>query len=128
MIFRLPLPIPYRWWLGLLGELVNVAVVCLFFVVLAGVLPLPLRIVGLVAGLGAAVLGVMTTVVVGLAQDSLLNVVLPLPTHLVNLTWLVLVLVGPPWGPGWPRRRCRSCRLKAASVSSRRATRIRSSC
>lgn len=76
---------------------------CLFFVVLAGVLPLPLRIVGLVAGLGAAVLGVMTTVVVGLAQDSLLNVVLPLPTHLVNLTWLVLVLVGQARDPRWSR-------------------------
>ncbi|MEV0232116.1 hypothetical protein [Nonomuraea sp. NPDC050786] len=98
------LPIPYQWWLGLPGGLLHIAVVWLFFLVLAGVLPRWLRIVALVAGLVDAAVSVADTVAVALGQyDFLAPLQRPPLLDAIYLVWLVPVLAGQSRDPRWSR-------------------------
>ncbi|MEV0151327.1 MULTISPECIES: DMT family transporter [unclassified Nonomuraea] len=102
LLYRLP--IPYRWWSGLPSDLLSFAVVGLFFVVLAGALPRWLRLVGLVAGLASAAIGVTSTVAHGLGQYSVARFVSPYQLgNAVYLLWLVSVLVGQARDARWRR-------------------------
>ncbi|MBB6348238.1 DMT family transporter [Nonomuraea muscovyensis] len=102
LLYRLP--IPYLWWLGLPSDLLNFAVVGLFFVVLAGVLPRWLRLLGLVAGLANAAIGVASTVAYGLGQYSVAQFVSPYQLgNAVYLLWLVPVLAGQARDARWRR-------------------------
>ncbi|MFF3438725.1 hypothetical protein [Streptosporangium sp. NPDC002721] len=102
MLYRLP--IPYQWWFGLLLELVQVAVVVLFFVVLAGVLPRWLRLLGLVAGLANTVMNMASTVAYGLGEFSVAQFVAPYQLgNAVYLLWLVPVLAGQARDARWSR-------------------------
>ncbi|WP_329426008.1 hypothetical protein OG339_37760 [Streptosporangium sp. NBC_01495] len=102
LLYRLP--IPYQWWFGLLLGLVQVAVVVLFFVVLAGTLPRWLRLLGLVAGLANAAMSMASTVAYGLGQYSILQFVSPYQLgNAVYLLWLVPVLAGQARDARWSR-------------------------
>ncbi|NUW43362.1 DMT family transporter [Nonomuraea rhodomycinica] len=102
LLYRLP--IPYLWWLGLPSDLLNLAVVGLFFVVLAGALPRWLRLLGLVAGLASAAMGVASTVAYGLGQYSVVQFVAPYQLgNAVYLLWLVPVLAGQARDGRWRR-------------------------
>ncbi|MFI6989427.1 hypothetical protein [Nonomuraea wenchangensis] len=98
------LPIPYLWWSYLPADLLQVAVVCLFFVALAGVLPRPLRLVGLVAGLADTVMDVAATFIIQFGTFDLLKVVSSSWLgDLVHLLWLVPVLAGQARDARWTR-------------------------
>ncbi|MEV4109083.1 hypothetical protein [Nonomuraea sp. NPDC049695] len=98
------LPIPYQWWLGVSGDLLHIAVVWLFFLVLAGVLPRWLRIVALVAGMGDAVITVADTVAVALGRYDFMAPLWRLPlVDAIHLVWLAPVLAGQVRDPRWSR-------------------------
>ncbi|MFI6793041.1 hypothetical protein ACIBG4_37495 [Nonomuraea sp. NPDC050383] len=106
LLYRLP--IPYQWWSGLPSDVLNFAVVGLFFVVLAGALPRWLRLLGLVAGLASAAIGMTSTVAYGLGQYSVVQSISPYQLgNAVYLLWLVPVLAGQArdarWRPGTVR-------------------------
>lgn len=112
LLYRLPLP--YQWWSGLPFDLLQVAVVGLFFVVLAGVLPRWLRLLGLVAGLVNAAMGMAYTVAYGLGHYSVLQFVSPYQLgNAVYLLWLVPVLVGQARDARWSRGTVRLGRASA---------------
>ncbi|GGO71561.1 hypothetical protein [Nonomuraea cavernae] len=102
------LPSPYTWWSGLPAELLDIAVVCLFFVVLAGASPRWLRVLALVAGLTGAAMETAATVFYGLGQWSVAQSVAPYQLgNVVYLLWLVPILAGQArdgrWTPGTVR-------------------------
>ncbi|MEV1005334.1 hypothetical protein [Nonomuraea sp. NPDC050202] len=102
LVYRLP--IPYVWWSGLPGDLLGLAVIWLFFVVLAGVLPRWLRVLGLVAGVVNASVGIATTVLYGLGQYEIGGYLTPYQLgNAVYLLWLVPVLAGQARDPRWSR-------------------------
>ncbi|GAA3138542.1 DMT family transporter [Nonomuraea roseoviolacea] len=102
LLYRLP--IPYPWWSGVPFDLLTFAVAGLFFVVLAGALPRWLRLLGLVAGLADAAMGVTSTVAYGLGQYSVVQFVSPYQLgNAVHLLWLVPVLVGQTRDARWRR-------------------------
>lgn len=102
LLYRLP--IPYQWWLGLPFDLLQVAVVGLFFAILAGILPRWLRLLGLVAGLANAAMGMASTVAYGLGQYSVLQFISPYQLgDAVYLLWLVPVLAGQARDARWSR-------------------------
>ncbi|MFG3437182.1 hypothetical protein ACGF0J_08040 [Nonomuraea sp. NPDC047897] len=102
LLYRLP--IPYPWWSGLPFDLLSFAVVGLFFVVLAGALPRWLRLLGGVAGLANAAIGVTSTVSYGLGQYSVVQLVSPYQLgNAVYLLWLVPVLAGQARDARWRR-------------------------
>ncbi|MFC5834588.1 hypothetical protein [Nonomuraea insulae] len=102
LLFRIP--IPYQWWLGVPGAVVQFAVVWLFVAVLAGVLPRWVRILALVAGLANAAMGLVTTVGYGFAAFTFVEFLWSLPgLELLHLVWLVPVLVGQARDPRWSR-------------------------
>ncbi|GAA2881631.1 hypothetical protein GCM10010517_44640 [Streptosporangium fragile] len=112
LLYRLP--IPYQWWLGLPLDLLQIAVVGLFFVVLADVLPRWLRLLGLVAGLANAAMGIASTIAYGLGQYSVLQFVSPYQLgNAVYLLWLVPVLAGQDRHARWTRG---TVRMGAASA------------
>ncbi|MFD8559136.1 hypothetical protein ACFV1N_17790 [Streptosporangium canum] len=112
LLYRLPFP--YQWWFGLPSDLLQIAVVGLFFVVLAGVLPRWLRLLGLVAGLANAVTGMASTFAYGLGEHSVLQFVSPYQLgNAVYLLWLVPVLAGQDRHGRWTRG---TVRLGAASA------------
>ncbi|MET8991030.1 hypothetical protein ABZW49_36745 [Nonomuraea wenchangensis] len=98
------LPLPYQWWYQLPTDLLQVAVVWLFFVALAGALPRPLRLAGLVAGLAAAAMRLADTLILEFGDRDLLKVVSPSWLgDVVPLLWLVLVLAGQARDARWSR-------------------------
>lgn len=98
------LPIPYQWWLGVPHDLVQFAIIWLFFVVLADALPRWLRLLGLVAGLLDNVRWALATVASALGPGPLDDFVWRLPpVGLLNVIWLVTVLVGQGRDPRWSR-------------------------
>ncbi len=102
LLFRLP--IPYQWWLSLPGYLFQFAIVGLFFVVLARVLPRWLRLLGLVAGLLNTLLGALSTVAYDMSPSPLPEFLSRLPAgNVLHLMWLVPVLVGQARDPRWSR-------------------------
>ncbi|MFI7442861.1 hypothetical protein [Nonomuraea indica] len=102
LLYRLP--ISYPWWSDLPADLLDFAVVGLFFVVLAGALPRWLRLLGGVAGLASAVMGVTSTVAYGLDQHSVVQAISPYRLgNTVHLLWLVPVLVGQARDARWGR-------------------------
>ncbi|MFF5212128.1 hypothetical protein [Streptosporangium sp. NPDC000396] len=112
LLYRLPLP--YQWWLGLPFDLLQIAFVGLFFVVLADVLPRWLRLLGLVAGLANAAMSMASTFAYGLGQYSVLQFVSPYQLgNAVYLLWLVPVLVGQDRHARWTRG---TVRMGAASA------------
>ncbi|MET7333571.1 hypothetical protein [Nonomuraea sp. NPDC005650] len=109
------LPIPYQWWSELPGELLDAAVVGLFFVVLAGALPRWLRLLGLVAGLANVATNVVATIAYGLGQFSLAQNVSPYQLgNAVYLLWLVPLLAGQARDARWARG---TVRMGAASAA-----------
>ncbi|HUR08685.1 MAG TPA: hypothetical protein VM347_39525 [Nonomuraea sp.] len=113
LLYRLP--IPYQWWFGLPSDLLQVAVVGLFFVVLAGSLPRWLRLLGLVAGLANAAMGMAATFAYGLGQYSILPFVAPYELgNVVYLLWLVPVLAGQARDARWTRGTMRMGGVSAA--------------
>ncbi|MBT2233678.1 DMT family transporter [Nonomuraea sp. NEAU-A123] len=108
-------PIPYQWWLGLPSDLLQVAIIGLFFVVLAGSLPRWLRLLGLVAGLANAAMGMAATFAVGLGQYDILPFVSPYQLgNTVYLLWLVPVLAGQARDARWTRGTVRMGGVSAA--------------
>ncbi|MEU7858642.1 hypothetical protein [Nonomuraea sp. NPDC049141] len=102
LLYRLP--IPYQWWFGLPSDLLQVAIVGLFFVVLAGSLPRWLRLLGLVAGLANAAMGLAATFAYGLGQYDIVPFVSPYRLgNVVYLLWLVPVLAGQARDTRWTR-------------------------
>ncbi|MEU6726941.1 hypothetical protein ABZ917_24840 [Nonomuraea wenchangensis] len=98
------LPLPYLWWSDLPAGLLQAAVAWLFFVALAGVVPRPLRLVGLVAGLADAAMDLAVTFIVQFGGWDLLKVVSPSRLgNLVHLLWLVPVLAGQSRDARWTR-------------------------
>jgi len=115
LIFQLPMVrVPYQWWVEIPSGLVDLAVVWLFFVVLAGVLPRWLRIVGLAAGLLSNVLGTAVTVAEQLGAAFAQNPLWLLLIRPLYLTWVILVLVGQARDPRWSRG---TVRVGAAAAS-----------
>ncbi|MEV0199393.1 DMT family transporter [Nonomuraea sp. NPDC050691] len=113
LLYRLP--IPYPWWSGLPSDLLSFAVVGLFFVVLAGALPRWLRLLGGVAGLASAAMGVASTVAYGLGQYSVVQFVSPYQLgNTVYLLWLVPVLAGQARDARWRRGTVRTGGAAAA--------------
>ena len=113
LLYRLP--IPYQWWFGLPSDLLQVAVVGLFFVVLAGRLPRWLRVLGLVAGLANAAMGMAATFAYGLGQWSACTFVSPYQLgNAVYLLWLVPVLAGQARDARWTRGTVRMGMASAA--------------
>ncbi|MEV5411124.1 hypothetical protein AB0K60_20075 [Thermopolyspora sp. NPDC052614] len=112
------LPLPYQWWLGLPGDLIQFAIVCLFFMVLRGALPRWLRLLGLVAGLLDAALQTFATVAFGVDLFPLagfLQFVGELPVgDALHLMWLIPVLVGQARDPRWSRATVRMGAIAAA--------------
>ncbi|GGK62131.1 hypothetical protein Ppa06_61100 [Planomonospora parontospora subsp. parontospora] len=112
LLYRLP--IPYQWWLALPLDLLQLALVGLFFTVLAGVLPRWLRLLGLVAGLANTAMGMASTVAYGLGQYAVSQFVSPYRLgNVVHLLWLVPVLAGQARDPRWTGG---TVRLGAASA------------
>ncbi|SEG88696.1 hypothetical protein SAMN05444920_106289 [Nonomuraea solani] len=98
------LPIPYQWWFGLPGDLVGFAIVWLFFVVLAGVLPRWLRVAGLVAGLANAAMQTASTLAWGAGSWPVAENLSPYWLgNTVLLLWVVPVLIGQARDPRWSR-------------------------
>ncbi|MGW5159517.1 hypothetical protein ACWEPN_28920 [Nonomuraea wenchangensis] len=98
------LPLPYQWWYQLPADLLQVAIVWLFFVALAGALPRPLRLAGLVAGLAAAAMRLADTLILEFGDRDLLKVVSPSWLgDVVPVLWLVLVLAGQARDARWSR-------------------------
>ncbi|MEV0590517.1 hypothetical protein [Nonomuraea cavernae] len=113
LLYRLP--IPYLWWVGLPSPLLDLAVVWLFFVVLAGALPRWLRVLGLVAGLVNAATGMAATVMYGIGQFSLVQYIAPYQLgNVVYLLWLVPVLAGQARDARWARGTVRMGMASAA--------------
>ncbi|WP_336209251.1 hypothetical protein [Nonomuraea sp. LPB2021202275-12-8] len=117
------LPIPYQWWFGLLDGVIQLAVVWLFFVVLAGVLPRWLRLIGLVAGLLDVAIRLVSTVALTLEPlPHLLEFLWRLPFGAIYLLWLVPILVGqardPRWSPATVRMGVISASLTFVTPSS----------
>lgn len=113
LLYRLP--IPYEWWLGLPADLLALAVVWLFFVLLAGALPRWLRVLGLVVGLVNAAMGTATTVFYGLGLWSAVPYVAPYWLgNVVYLLWLVPVLAGQARDARWSRGTVRMGMASAA--------------
>ncbi|WP_143590262.1 hypothetical protein [Thermoactinospora rubra] len=104
LLYRLPIPDQwYQWWFGLPADLVQFAVVGLFFVVLAGSLPRWLRLAGLVAGVAGAAIELVNTVAYGLEAPRALEFLWHIPTNAVHLLWLVPVLIGQARDARWSR-------------------------
>ncbi|GGM74758.1 hypothetical protein GCM10010106_21550 [Thermopolyspora flexuosa] len=116
LIFRLPIAHEW-WWLALPGHLVQLAVVWLFFAVLAGVLPRWLRILALAAGTAKAALDVASSVASVLGAVELPDLLDRLPPgNLLHLAWLVPVLAGQARDPWWSRGTVRAGAVAASLV------------
>ncbi|SDM44964.1 hypothetical protein [Nonomuraea jiangxiensis] len=104
LVVLYPIPgIPFWWLSELPAYLLQAAIVWLFFLVLAGVLPRWVRLVALVAGLLDVVLEAVTmaSFAFELTPTNLFGS-LPL-REVVHLLWLVPVLVGQARDPRWSR-------------------------
>ncbi|NUS07138.1 MAG: hypothetical protein HOV97_31795 [Nonomuraea sp.] len=98
------LPFPSLWWLSSVGTLVQLAVVWLFFVVLADAVPRWLRLAGLVAGVCSALIDLAELLGYRLGMTSVVELVgrVPVP-GLLHLLWLVPVLVAQGRDARWSR-------------------------
>ncbi|MEU6785968.1 hypothetical protein ABZ912_42845 [Nonomuraea angiospora] len=98
------LPIPYAWWTGVLGGLLQLVVVWLFPLVLAPVLSRAWRLLALVAGTLSAVSLVATSVAYWFGLDALASVgSFGGLDEFVWVLWVVPILVGQARDPRWSR-------------------------
>lgn len=100
----LRLPIPYGWWQSTLGPLIQLAVVWLYFVVLAGVIPRWLRLVAVVAGTFCVVVGLADSIAFWMELASLKRLLGSFPLYgLISLMWVAPVLAAQARDARWSR-------------------------